>query len=86
MQLQLILYTRPGCHLCEDAKLVLSLLKEEIPFDLVEMDISKDDELTEKYGLYIPVLAWGDEIIQYGQIVAKEVKHFLKGKLIHSNS
>ncbi|MGI5247020.1 glutaredoxin family protein [Dactylosporangium sp. CA-139066] len=50
--MRLRLYTREGCHLCEDAKTVLERVGE--PFE--EIDISGDDELEEEYGFRIPVL------------------------------
>lgn len=46
------LYTRPGCHLCEDAASVL--VAEGISFH--EIDISKDSFLEKEFGLLVPVL------------------------------
>ncbi|WP_421381315.1 glutaredoxin family protein [Bacillus salacetis] len=65
---QVNFYTRDQCHLCEDAKLMLKLVKEDIPFELNEIAIDKSDELTERFGLMIPVVEVGGEIVQYGQI------------------
>lgn len=48
----LILYTRPGCHLCEMA---VSLL-QNLGFDWREVNIEGDPELEERYGLLIPVV------------------------------
>jgi glutaredoxin len=67
-RLQVHFYTRGKCHLCEDAKLMLKLIKEDIPFDMAEYDIDKSDELTERFGLMIPVVEIDGEIVQYGQI------------------
>ncbi|MEV6923538.1 glutaredoxin family protein [Dactylosporangium sp. NPDC051485] len=50
--MRLLLYTREGCHLCEEAREVLERVGE--PFE--EVDISGDDELEEEYGFRIPVL------------------------------
>ncbi|GAA2377435.1 glutaredoxin family protein [Dactylosporangium salmoneum] len=50
--MRLLLYTREGCHLCEEARAVLERVGE--PFE--EVDISGDDELEEEYGFRIPVL------------------------------
>jgi glutaredoxin len=56
------LYTREGCHLCEDAKQSLLELKKNWNFILEEIDIDQSDELTEQYGLLIPVvMVDGDE-------------------------
>ncbi|EDL64652.1 glutaredoxin family protein [Bacillus sp. SG-1] len=61
-------YTRDRCPLCVDAKLILNLIKEDIPFELSEYDIDLSDDLTERFGLMIPVVEMDGEIVQYGQI------------------
>lgn len=61
-------YTRPGCHLCEDARIVLKLVQEDVAFEIKEFNIEEDDALHEKYMLMIPVIEFENEIIQYGQI------------------
>jgi glutaredoxin len=50
---RLTLYGRPGCHLCDDARVVLERIGE--PFD--EVDIESDDDLLRGYLERIPVLA-----------------------------
>jgi glutaredoxin len=52
-----VLYSRPGCHLCDDARDVLETQRARTPFDLDEIDIEADDELVKEYGLRIPVVA-----------------------------
>lgn len=54
--LDLILYTRPGCCLCEEMKTVLGQVQQEVPFTLEERDISHDPALVARYGEEIPVL------------------------------
>ncbi|HKE79841.1 MAG TPA: glutaredoxin family protein [Solirubrobacteraceae bacterium] len=49
----LVLYGRPGCHLCDDARVVLQRIGH--PFD--EVDIESDDELLARYLERIPVIA-----------------------------
>lgn len=61
-------YTRPGCHLCEEARLMLKLVQEDVSFTINEVNIEEDDALHEKYMLMIPVVEFENEIIQYGQI------------------
>jgi hypothetical protein len=62
----LVLYGKPGCHLCEDARAALDdVLRERaangLPNpDLREADILGDAALTERYRDWIPVLALGD--------------------------
>ena len=51
------LYGRPGCHLCEDARVVLQRIQAEDPFELEELDIEADDDLLRRYLERIPVVA-----------------------------
>jgi glutaredoxin len=50
------LYTRPGCHLCDDARAKLLVLGATMPFTLEEIDIEQDDALHRAYLERIPVI------------------------------
>jgi len=52
-----VLYSRPGCHLCDEARAVLEAERARTPFDLEEIDIETDDELVKEFGIRIPVVA-----------------------------
>jgi len=54
--IRLTIYSRPGCHLCEELKAVVTRVARRVPLDLEEVDISGDRELEARYGLEIPVL------------------------------
>jgi glutaredoxin len=57
------LYSRPGCHLCDDAREALARVREHAPFTLDEIDITADDALHARYRERIPVVAVdGDEL------------------------
>ena len=56
MPVKLTLYTRPGCHLCDDLKDILVRVRRRQAFDLTEVDISGDPALEQQYGDDIPVL------------------------------
>ena len=51
-----ILYTRPECHLCDEARDVLEAVRAELPFRLVERDITGDEALHRRYLDRIPVV------------------------------
>lgn len=53
------LYTRPDCHLCEQAKTDLASLQSEIPHRFVEVNIEGDAALHKKYFDQIPVVEVG---------------------------
>jgi glutathione S-transferase len=60
------LYGRPGCHLCDDARSVLTELQVRVPFTLVEVDIESDDALHARYLERIPVIALdGTELFDF---------------------
>jgi hypothetical protein len=54
----LTLYSRPGCHLCDEMKTVVHRVVRtaNTPIALEEVDISTSAELEARYGLEIPVL------------------------------
>lgn len=57
--LNVIIYRRAECHLCDDALLELSRLADRYPHRVISIDIDTDDELQRKYGLEIPVIEIG---------------------------
>jgi hypothetical protein len=52
----LTLYSKPGCHLCDEMKHVIEAVSSRVPLTLDVVDISTDPELAQRYGLEIPVL------------------------------
>jgi len=56
MKPQVILYTRPGCCLCDDAKLVIAEARKRATFDFSEMDVDADPALARLYGQELPVI------------------------------
>ena len=63
---QVVLYSRPGCHLCEDMKAIVDRIRRSVPFDLTVIDISNDEALEERYGVEIPVLTInGRQVARY---------------------
>ncbi|MDN3019756.1 glutaredoxin family protein [Paenibacillus sp. BSR1-1] len=77
---QITLYTRNRCPLCEKAKSELLELKKEWDFELKEIDIEQSDELTELYGLMIPVVHLDGEEVAYGMINKFDISNRLQEK------
>lgn len=55
------LYTRAGCHLCEEAKAQMTPLLREFGAELREVDIDRDSALRAEYDSDIPVIFLGDK-------------------------
>jgi glutaredoxin len=56
---EVTLYARPGCHLCEEAKVKIAPLLTEFGATLREVNIDEDPLLKERYGTDIPVIFIG---------------------------
>ncbi|WP_110112474.1 glutaredoxin family protein [Bacillus sp. CGMCC 1.16541] len=76
--MNMILYTRKTCPLCDKAKVVIEELQEEFAFSFNEQDIYEDDQLLEKYQLMIPVVEIDGIEVAYGQIK----KDFIRKRLL----
>jgi hypothetical protein len=50
------LYSRPGCHLCDEMNAVVAKVARRIPMSIGEIDITTDPALERQYGEEIPVL------------------------------
>jgi hypothetical protein len=60
-----VLYSRPGCGLCDEAREVIVAERARTPFCLEEVDVSTDDTLELGYGIRIPVvLVDGQELFE----------------------
>jgi hypothetical protein len=61
-----VLYGRADCHLCDDARVVLERVRADVPFDLVERDIERDETLHRRYLERIPVVeVAGEEVFEF---------------------
>jgi thiol-disulfide isomerase/thioredoxin len=76
----LTIYSRPGCHLCDEMKAVVRRVAQAIPLTLDEIDISTDPELEARYGLEIPVLMVDGRKAAKYRIGEKELARVLAGK------
>ncbi len=63
MAVQLTLYTRSGCHLCEDMARALAELAPEWSFSVASVAIDDNAELEQAYGARVPVLMLADSLI-----------------------
>jgi uncharacterized membrane protein len=62
--IEVTLYTRQNCPLCDEAKAMILSLESEIPLILKEIDIDFDTALKKKYGDLIPVIRVGPYMIK----------------------
>lgn len=78
----LVLYGRPGCHLCEDARVALdAILADRVAHGLpapaiTERSIDGDDDLQRRYAFTIPVVTLGDAELELATTASK-LRRFL---------
>jgi glutaredoxin len=81
---RLTIYSKPGCHLCEDMKsLVHRVVVRESEADQIcvdEIDISADRELLDRYGLEIPVLLIDGQKVAKYRVSEQELRRMLEGR------
>ena len=53
---EVILYTRAGCHLCEEAKEEIRRVRKDTPFTFRSVDIDRDPALVALYNEEVPVI------------------------------
>jgi hypothetical protein len=71
--MRFLLYSRPGCGLCEEMLEELAALPsaQGIPVDIVDVD--RDAAARARYGHKIPVLMLAGEILCHGRLDPEEV-------------
>jgi glutaredoxin len=76
---RVVLYSRPGCHLCDQALQVLVAEQKDHPFELDEVDVQDDEDLEREYGIRIPVIEVdGEERFEY-EIDPEELSRIVRG-------
>ena len=64
--MQLTLYYREGCHLCETMLQALRGLQSDLAFEIILVDIDREPALRQRYDEWVPVLCRGElEICHY---------------------
>lgn len=73
----LTLYSRLGCHLCEDMQNQLPSYLEEAGIAVNIVYIDKNDELEDQYGTLVPVLKAGDREICHYFLDVKALQQYI---------
>ena len=65
---------KAGCHLCDDARVVVAEVCVELGVGWSEVDILDDPDLTAKYGEYIPVVLVDGEPHDFWRVSADRLR------------
>ncbi|CUR61422.1 Glutaredoxin 2 [metagenome] len=55
MSARVTFYSRPGCHLCDDAREVVARVCADLGESFDEVDIESDGDLEDRFGEEVPV-------------------------------
>ena len=76
--LNVTIYSKKECHLCEIAKEELKAIRREFDFTIKEVDIEKDTLSYDKFKNLIPVVEVDGKIISTGRVNGKKLIDLLK--------
>ena len=77
---RLVLLSRDGCHLCDDARAVLSRVAAEVGEGWQERDVDADPNLAAEYGDRVPVVLLDGAEHSYWRVDETRLKAALAGQ------
>lgn len=82
-RLEILLYKRSGCCLCDEMLAVVEGLRSEFPLHIRCVDVGEDPELERRFGGEIPVLfVSGRRAFKY-RVTARQLRERLQRALVH---
>lgn len=76
---RVVLYSRAGCHLCDDARRVVVAECDRAATGWREVDVDADPSLQARYGEYVPVVEVDGTVQGFWQIDPSRVRAALAG-------
>lgn len=76
--IEITFYSKAGCHLCDDVRLILENLAADKVSSYTEIDISSDPALFDVYRERIPVLKVEEQVLLEGNIEYEDLLWKLK--------
>lgn len=78
---RVVMYTKPGCHLCEEALAMLRALQNESALTIEERDITTNPAWFKPYFEKIPVLWIDDRVMLAAPIEWAQLREALHAKI-----
>ena len=74
------IYSRQGCHLCDQMKAVVERVGQSVAIAVEEIDVSTDPALETRYGSEIPVLLVGGTKAAKYRVTEEELRRILSAR------
>ncbi|MBI2956144.1 MAG: glutaredoxin family protein [Acidobacteria bacterium] len=84
--MELTLYTRGSCHLCEEAKAALKPLLREFNLALHEVDVDSQPELAAQFGEEVPVVFFAGRKVAKHRVDVKQLRRRLQEQIHHRDT
>ena len=81
LEREIVIYSKPGCCLCDDAKPLVAALAAEFGLQVHTANILDDAHLTATYRYRIPVVAYQDIVLDEGRITTNVMRKVLQNVL-----
>jgi hypothetical protein len=81
---RVLLLGRPGCHLCDDARVVVARVCADLGVGWAELDITADPDLLERYWEQIPVTLVDGEQHDFWRVDEQRLRAALAGRPVDS--
>ena len=78
--LEVTLYRKDGCGLCDQAETMLARISKRIPLRVTTVDINSDSKLQARYFLEIPVITIGEEEIARAPLNERTLEPALRAR------
>lgn len=75
---QVTLYTRDGCHLCEDAAAALATLARELLIEVLPVDIDADPALKQRFNDVAPAIAVAGQVVTSAPVDIEAVRQAIR--------
>ena len=75
---RVVVYTKPGCHLCEDALAVVAHVCDEDGVAWSGQDISGDCELMAQWADYVPVILVDGDVHDLFRVAPQRLRAALR--------
>jgi hypothetical protein len=76
---RVVLYSRAGCHLCDEARIVVVAECDRAQVGWREVDVDTDPQLQARYGEYVPVVEVDGTVQGFWQLDPARVRAALAG-------
>ncbi|MBI2863299.1 MAG: glutaredoxin family protein [Chloroflexi bacterium] len=76
-QIEVRFYTKDGCHLCEEARQMLTAIADEVSLAITEVDITRDPKVYERFKYAIPVIEVDGAVLIGGRFSLADLREAL---------